>query len=178
MILNRAFFLQDTNTVSTNLIGKVICCNNFQGIITETESYIGMNDPACHAAKGITKRTKIMFGLAGFSYVFLIYGKYHCFNIVTEALNFPAATLIRGIKLIHPPYTYINGPGKICRLLGIDLTYNAIDITLSNTLYIKDIGYQLPYRSTPRIGLSKGLDKMWRYIITDKDFSTTTPFSY
>lgn len=170
MILNRAFFLQDTNIVSTNLIGKLLCFHNFQGVITETESYIGMDDPACHAARGITKRTKIMFGPAGFSYVYFIYGKYYCLNIVTEAVNFPAATLIRGIKLIHPPYTYLDGPGKLCRFLGINLAYNGIDITLSKELYIKDIGYPLSYQSTPRIGISKGLDKMWRYIISDKDY--------
>ncbi|WP_419241231.1 DNA-3-methyladenine glycosylase [Cardinium endosymbiont of Nabis limbatus] len=169
MILNRAFFAQDTNTVSIHLIGKLLCFHNFQGIITETESYIGTKDPACHAARGMTQRTKIMFGPAGFSYVYFIYGKYYCLNIVTETLNFPAATLIRGIQLIHPPYTYVNGPGKLCQLLGIDLSHNAIDITLSKTLHIKDIGCQLAYTSTPRIGISKGLDKMWRYVIKDKD---------
>lgn len=169
MILTRAFFLQDTNTVSTNLIGKLLCFHNFQGIITETESYIGVDDPACHAARGITKRTKIMFGLAGFSYVYFIYGKYYCLNVVTEALNFPAATLIRGIKLVHPPYTYLDGPGKLCQCLGINLTHNAIDMTLSKAFYIKDIGYQLSYKSTPRVGISKGVDKTWRYVITDTD---------
>ncbi|AXI23927.1 DNA-3-methyladenine glycosylase [Cardinium endosymbiont of Sogatella furcifera] len=168
MILNRDFFVQDTHTVSTHLIGKLLCFHDFQGIITETESYIGVGDPACHAARGITQRTKVMFGQAGFSYVYFIYGKYYCLNIVTEALNFPAATLIRGIQLIHPPYTYLNGPGKLCQCLGINVTHNAIDVTLSKTLYIKDIGYQLPYKSTSRIGISKGLDKMWRYVITDQ----------
>ncbi|SPR13536.1 DNA-3-methyladenine glycosylase [Orientia tsutsugamushi] len=170
MVLGREFFLQDTNIVSTHLIGKLLCYKNFCGIITETESYIGQDDPACHAAKGMTKRTKIMFGQAGFSYVYFIYGMYYCLNIVTEALNFPAATLIRGIKLIHPPYTYLNGPGKVCKFLGINLTHNAIDITLSKELYIKDIGCTLNYMSTPRIGISKGLNKMWRYVITDREF--------
>lgn len=173
MILNRAFFAQDTNTVSTHLIGKLLCFHNFQGIITETESYIGSDDPACHAARGITQRTKIMFGQAGFSYVYFIYGKYYCLNIVTETLNFPAATLIRGIQLIHPPYTYLDGPGKLCKFLGINLIHNAVDVTRSKALYIKDIGCQLPYKSTPRIGISKGLDKMWRYVITDKNYIAT-----
>ncbi|MCT4697458.1 MAG: DNA-3-methyladenine glycosylase [Candidatus Cardinium sp.] len=168
MILNRTFFVQDTHTVSTHLIGKLLCFHGFQGIITETESYVGVDDPACHAARGMTQRTKIMFGQAGFSYVYFIYGKYYCLNIVTEALNFPAATLIRGIQLIHPPYTYLNGPGKLCQYLGIHLAHNAIDVTLSKTLYIKDIGCQLAYKATPRIGISKGLDKMWRYVITDQ----------
>lgn len=175
MILNRTFFEQDTNTVSTHLIGKLLCFHNFKGIITETESYIGVDDPACHAASGMTKRTKIMFGLAGFSYVYFIYGKYYCLNIVTEALNFPAATLIRGIKLIHPPYTYLDGPGKLCRFLGINLMHNAIDVTVSKTLYIKDIGCQLAYKSTPRVGISKGLDKIWRYVSTDKDYIEAIP---
>lgn len=168
MILDRSFFAQDTNTVSTSLIGKLICCHALQGIITETESYIGKEDPACHAAKGLTNRTSIMFGAAGFSYVYLIYGMYHCLNIVTEQLGFPAATLIRAIQLIAPPYSYLDGPGKLCKALNIDLTYNGIDITMSNQLYIKDIGYHLPYNATPRIGISKGKDKMWRYVIRDR----------
>ncbi|TSJ80870.1 MAG: DNA-3-methyladenine glycosylase [Candidatus Cardinium sp.] len=172
MILNRAFFAQDTNTVSIHLIGKLLCFHNFQGIITETESYIGADDPACHAAKGMTKRTKVMFGSAGFSYVYFIYGRYYCLNIVTEALNFPAATLIRGIQLIHPPYTYLDGPGKLCQFLGINVAHNAINVTESNALYIKDIGCALAYTSTPRIGISKGLDKMWRYVVTDKSCIT------
>ena len=173
MILNSAFFAQDTNTVSIHLIGKLLCFGNFQGIITETESYIGTDDPACHAAKGITKRTKVMFGPPGFSYVYFIYGRYYCLNIVTEALNFPAATLIRAIQLIHPPYTYLDGPGKLCQFLGINIAHNAIDVTASKTLYVKDIGFALPYTSTARIGISKGLDKMWRYVITDKNSITT-----
>ncbi|KJV55942.1 DNA-3-methyladenine glycosylase family protein [Orientia chuto str. Dubai] len=176
MILGRNFFLQDTNIVSANLIGKLLCYKNFQGVITETESYIGQDDPACHAAKGITKRTQIMFGQAGFSYVYFIYGKYYCLNIVTEALGFPAATLIRGIKLICPPYIHLNGPGKLCQFLGINLTHNAIDITLSKELYIRDIGCKLNYMSTARIGISKGLDKMWRYVATDEIFFQTCSY--
>ncbi len=178
MVLNRDFFSQNTNIVSTSLIGKLLCCNNFQGIITETESYIGSDDPACHASKGITKRTKIMFGLAGFSYVYFIYGMYHCLNIVTETAGFPAATLIRGIKLINPPYTYFNGPGKLCKFLGINLEYNAIDITTSSILYIKDIGCKLKYKSTPRIGISKGLDKLWRYVVDDDNFKSLKIYLY
>lgn len=160
MILNRDFFLQVTSSVSIYLIGKLLCFHNFQEIITETEGYIGVDDSACHAATGMTKRTKIMFGPAGFSYVYFIYGKYYYLNIVTEALDFPAATLIRGIQLIHPPYTYLDGPGKLCRVLGINLTHNAIDVMLSKTLYIKDIGCQLSYTTTARIGITKGLAKM------------------
>lgn len=168
MILDRRFFQQQTNIVSTQLIGKLLCFDCFKGIILETESYIGVDDPACHAAKGRTQRTQIMFGIAGFSYVYFIYGKYYCFNIVTEELNFPAATLIRAIKLIHPPYTLLDGPGKICRFLGINTSHNAIDVTQSNKLYVWNTDFYPEYTSTARIGISKGKDKMWRYVATDK----------
>ena len=81
---------------------KTLHFDNYQGIITETEAYIGQDDPACHASKVKTKRTSIMFEEGGHCYVYLIYGMYYCFNIVTEASGFPAAVLLRGIKLISP----------------------------------------------------------------------------
>ncbi len=163
MRLTRDFFEKNTNTVSIELLGKVLNFNKHQIIITETESYIGLDDPACHANKGKTKRTAVMFGPAGFSYIYLIYGMYYCLNIVTEIVNFPAAVLIRGGREVNSPYTLLNGPGKLCRFLGINKNYNAIDITTNNEFYIKNIGLNLQFTQTSRIGINKGKDKLWRY---------------
>lgn len=102
--LKRHFFEQSTLIVAKELLGKVLIFNNYQGLITETEAYIGEDDPACHAAKGRTNRTEIMYGKAGYSYVYLIYGMYYCLNIVTEAQDFPAAVNINIINnlIAHP----------------------------------------------------------------------------
>ncbi|MEY4464246.1 MAG: hypothetical protein RLZZ81_1217 [Pseudomonadota bacterium] len=207
--LPREFFARDTNLVSTELIGKVLYFQGKTAIITETESYIGQDDPACHAARGRTKRTDVMFGPAGFSYVYLIYGMYYCLNFVTEAEGFPAATLIRGVHVISPNdlYTadtskvgsqisgkpaqriiireqrripkfdvpnlevskvYLNGPGKLCKYLGINISHNKCDLINNNEFFVGDIGLKLPYSTTTRIGITKGTDKLWRYVITDQ----------
>lgn len=164
--VSREFFARDTNLVSTELIGKVLYFQEKIAIITETESYIGQDDPACHAARGRTKRTDIMFGPAGFSYVYLIYGMYYCLNFVTEAEGFPAATLIRGINVIAPKNLYLNGPGKLCKYLGINISNNKCDLINNTEFFVGDIGLKLPYSITTRIGITKGTDKLWRYVVT------------
>lgn len=83
-VLKSSFFNRPTLLVAEELLGKVLVFKKYCGIITETEAYIGAEDPACHAFRGETPRTKIMFGKPGFSYIYLIYGMYHCLNFVTE----------------------------------------------------------------------------------------------
>lgn len=163
--LKRSFFNRCTLTVAQDLIGKVLVFNGHQGIITETEAYMGFEDPASHAAKGETPRTKIMFGEPGFSYVYLIYGMYHCLNIVTEQKGFPAAVLIRGLSLLNNSQEKIllNGPGKLCKYLGITKKQNAIDIINHDTFYVADTKQKLEFIETPRIGIKVGTDKLWRY---------------
>lgn len=162
--LDRDFFLQDTLTVAKMLLGKEIVFGEYSGIITETEAYIGKDDPACHAARGRTKRTDVMFGNAGFSYVYLIYGMYHCLNFVTEAEDFPAAVLIRGLWLDNMRGNLLDGPGKLCKFLGITKEHNRIDITKSPDFFVRDVGLMPTFKSTPRIGISQGKDKLWRFV--------------
>jgi hypothetical protein len=96
--LTRDFFHRPTVLVAQELLGKTLVFNGQRGRITETEAYLGQaDDPACHAARGKTKRNAVMFGQAGLSYVYFIYGMYYCFNIVTEDEHFGAAVLIRGV---------------------------------------------------------------------------------
>lgn len=162
--LKRTFFNRPTLLVAEKLLGKVLVFKNFQGIITETEAYLGFDDPASHAFKGMTPRTKIMFGKPGVSYVYFIYGKYYCLNIVTEKENYPAAVLIRGVKLLDSEGLYLDGPGKLCRHMGITKLQNGIDITNSEELFIGCINKSLKFSKTARIGIKVGLDKPWRFL--------------
>lgn len=161
MKLSRSFFEQPTLKVAQELLGKKIVFQNHIGIITETEAYIGQDDPACHAVKGLTPRTEVMFGNAGFSYVYMIYGMYFCLNIVTEKKDFPAAVLLRGIKINN---LHLDGPGKLCRYLGITKAHNKIDLIKDPHFYLLDSSYQPHYKATPRIGIKKGQDRLWRFI--------------
>jgi len=163
--LPRSFFQRPTITVAQELLGTELVCGEHSGIITETEAYIGQDDEACHASKGRTPRTEVMFGEAGYSYVYLIYGMYYCLNVVTEAKDFPAAVLIRGIKT-NDKKSLTDGPGKLCRYLNITKEHNALDVTQGNKLYIKAAIDHTPppYQSTPRIGISKSTDKLWRFV--------------
>jgi len=144
--------------------------------IVDVEAYVGPKDKACHASKGRTKRTEIMFGPAGFTYVYLIYGMYHCLNIVTEREEYPAAILIRGLELLGEEdaparLIRIDGPGRVCRFLEIDRTHNGLDATLGTNLWIEDHGLAIPRKQTqalPRIGVDyagEWATKLWRFCL-------------
>jgi len=167
--LQRNFFNQATLKVAQNLLGKTIVFNNKTGIIYETEAYIGQNDPACHAAKGMTPRNKIMFGPAGIAYVYFIYGMYFCLNFVTEKEGFPAAVLIRGIKTENIVENKTNGPGKLCNYFGITKKENGVDICNSTNFYVANSNNNYQFICTPRIGIKNGTDKLWRFKIKNSD---------
>jgi DNA-3-methyladenine glycosylase len=167
MRLKREFFNRPTLTVARELLGKFLVRKMGDKMvrtrITETEAYCGPKDKACHASKGLTPRTKVMFGPPGHAYVYLIYGMYHCLNIVTEKEGYPAAVLIRGVQ-------GMTGPGKLCRKLEIDKRLNAIDMTKSRELWVEDRS-SAPARikRTPRIGVDyagEWKDKPWRFILS------------
>lgn len=159
--LSRAFFQYPTVEVAQNLLGKRLTFENFSGIITETEAYHQDNDPACHAFRGQTPRNAAMFGPAGYSYVYFIYGMYHCLNVVTESEGIGAAVLIRGLVIAE---TNLNGPGKLCKYLKITRDHNSIDLVTSDGFFISDEGIKPRFTSTPRIGIRKGQDLLWRFV--------------
>lgn len=142
-ILPRAYFERPTLEVARSLLGKYLVRQNghdvLAGRIVEVEAYIGMEDRACHASKGRTPRTEVMFGPAGVSYVYLIYGMHHCFNIVTERVGFPSAVLVRAVE-DSATQRLVDGPGRVCRFLKIDRTLNGWDLTVGDTLWIEDRG--------------------------------------
>ncbi len=158
--LPKSFYQRSSLEVAKDLIGKRFFFNGISGIITETECYSGSDDPASHAFKGRTLRSSIMFGQAGISYVYLIYGMYHCLNIVTDVEGTPGAVLLRGLKVDD---LHLDGPGKLCRFLNITKEHNGLDLSLLDDFYCSD-GQALEYKATPRIGIKVGQDKLWRFV--------------
>lgn len=178
--LARSFFARDTHLVAKQLLGKLLIRklpgDNFIGRITEVEAYVGEDDLACHASRGKTPRTAIMYGPAGHAYVYLIYGMYYCFNIVTEKKDLPAAILIRGAIPVNglprsDAQHLLRGPGRITRAFHIDKTLNGQDLTISKKLYIADDGFSFSPRqiqTSPRINVAyAGPSALypWRYFI-------------
>jgi DNA-3-methyladenine glycosylase len=177
MILLRKFYQRDTLKVAQNLLGcflvRKIGNKVVKGVITETEVYIGEDDLASHASKGRTPRTEIMYGEAGRAYVYMVYGMYHCLNIVTEKKDFPAAVLIRGVKLENIDYEKTNGPGKLCKFLQIDRKLNGCDITKKDKLRIES-GIKIKksqIHRDKRIGVDYAQhckEYLWRFYIEEK----------
>ena len=171
--LPQSFYARDTQRVAKDLLGKVLVRKHgalvLQGRICEVESYQGEDDGACHASKGKTKRTEIMYGPAGYAYVYMIYGMYHCLNVVTEVENFPAAVLIRAVIPMQHMQHKTDGPGKLCREFFINREQNGINLAASDELFIADDGTRIPQQhilTSQRIGVAyAGNDALleWRY---------------
>ncbi|MCL2856602.1 MAG: DNA-3-methyladenine glycosylase [Oscillospiraceae bacterium] len=146
------------------LLGKVLCRRVGNDImrfsIAETEAYAGENDTACHAHRGRTPRTDVMYGVGGTAYVYLCYGIHHLLNIVVAGINEPECVLIRGVE-------GISGPGRLTKALQIDMSLNKEDLINSNALWLEG-GVQPSYTTTPRVGINYASeeDKMrqWRFI--------------
>ena len=137
--LPRTFYDRDTIIVAKELLGKYIVHISHGieriGKIVEVEAYLGPHDLAAHSSKGLTKRTKVMFGKPGYAYVYMIYGMYFCMNVVTERDGHASAVLLRAVEPIKNINLRTQGPGLLCKALGIDKQLNAHDL-LSNNFYI------------------------------------------
>ena len=133
--LPRSFYDRDTITVARELLGKYLVHANRIGRIVEVEAYLGPHDRAAHSAKGLTARTRVMFGPPGHAYVYLIYGMYHCMNVVTEREGHASAVLLRAIEPIQNIEERTLGPGLLCKAMRIDKRLNAHDL-LSGDFYI------------------------------------------
>ena len=170
--LPRDYFNRPTLTVARSLVGKYLVRSldgrEIAGRIIEVEAYVGHQDKACHASKGRTRRTEVMFGPSGMAYVYLIYGMHHCLNVATEREEFPAAVLIRAIEVDG---VLIDGPGRLCRALQIDRSVNRIDLTTQESLWFEDRGGRILRReiaALPRIGVDYAgvwARKPWRFRI-------------
>jgi DNA-3-methyladenine glycosylase len=187
--LPRAFYEQKTISVAKQLLGKYLIRKHPQGDtvgrIVETEAYIGPQDLACHAAKGRTARTEVMFGQAGHAYVYFIYGVYNMLNLVTEKKEYPAAVLIRAVEPVDGVdlmksrrgldklRELASGPGKLCQAFAIDRSLNGADL-FGDVLYVEDRGEPVPkFNATSRIGVDyagKWKAKPYRFLVRNSEY--------
>lgn len=137
--LPREFYARDTVRVAKDLLGKTLVRISEDmtraGKIVEVEAYLGTHDLASHSSRGRTKRTSVMFGPPGHAYVYIIYGQHYCMNVVTEPEGQAAAVLLRALEPVANVEGRTQGPGLLCRAMGIDRSLNAHDL-LSSDFYI------------------------------------------
>jgi len=188
--LERSFYDRDTLIVARELLGKRLVRQidgaRLAGRIVETEAYT-QDDAACHASRGCTPRTAVMFGPPGHAYVYFIYGMHHCFNVVTESEGTAGAVLIRALEPVegldqmlarrrgHSGVALTNGPARLCYALGIDRTLNGVDLVTGDRLWIEP-DQTIPDAQIargPRIGVrgdERALNCPWRFWVRDHPY--------
>ncbi len=195
MILTRDFYERELLIVAKELLGKTLVHETIEGktsgMIVETEAYMGPEDKASHTfGNRRTKRTEPQYGPKGHAYVYLIYGMYHCFNVISgatpgkpEAVFFRAIEPLEGIELMikrRPTAKcktekLANGPSKLCNAMDITKKENGADLTTS-PFYIKDNDTIIPERNivqAKRIGVDYADEwkhKLWRFYVKDNRF--------
>ena len=162
-----SFYLQDAYEAAKAICGKILCVRQADGSvlrrrITETECYMGEEDSACHAHRGRTARTDVMYRQGGVAYVYLCYGMHNMLNIVTGEENHPQAVLIRGVE-------GASGPGRLTKLLGIDRSFNGISFLDSDRIWLEDDSFKSVLKETPRIGIGYATEedqkRLWRFVV-------------
>jgi DNA-3-methyladenine glycosylase len=183
-ILKRSFYRRPTIEVARDLLGKILVHGPTAGIIVETEAYLGGDDLASHSARGVTARTRVIFGPPGHAYVYFIYGMYECLNIVAEPDGQPGCVLIRALEPVsglevmqhrrpasRKPEDLAGGPGKLTLAMGITRAQNGADVT-QGALVVRHAAE--PFRSeiqvTPRIGIRQCADRPLRFLIRGNRF--------
>ena len=164
-LLPKEYFLRPATELAPDLIGKLLCRKIEDKVIKlrilETECYFGEEDTACHAHKGRTPRTDIMYQAGGNAYVYLCYGIHSLLNITTGVDGHPEAVLIRGIEESI-------GPGRLTKRLSIDRSLNQAPLIPERGLWIEDDGTRLDYTAAPRVGIDYACEedrtRLWRFI--------------
>jgi len=189
-VLPLSFFERDTLTVARELLGSYLYHRTvegilYRGIICEIETYHGEEDLACHCSRGITQRTRVMYGDAGHIYIYLIYGMYHMLNFVCMPRDFPAAVLIRGIAFpewdtgegFRPVHVDTGGPGKLTRWMQINREHNGNPANKQSGIWVTE-GLQIPRSQIitgKRIGVDyagEWKDKPWNFSCTGQVLET------
>ena len=186
--LPREFYEVPALELAHNLLGKLLLSNIdgqcTSGLIVETEAYLSSNDPASHTARGKTPRTAIQWGAGGFTYVYLIYGMYHCLNIVSDRKGTAGCVLLRALEPMHGVATMhrrrptakskidlCNGPGKLTSALGINLQHNAADLTLKNLcIFNTQECATFNIARSSRIGITEGFELPYRLYIDNNPY--------
>ena len=172
--LSLDWFGRDTLEVARDLLGKVLVREldgeRLTGRLVEVEAYCGPHDLAAHSARGLTPRTRVMYGPPGHAYVYLIYGLHHCLNFVTRPEGEPQAVLVRALQP-GPGVGRASGPGLVCRALAIDRSLNGRPLVPPD-LYVADDGLQVDPASVvagPRVGVAyagEWAERPWRFRLT------------
>ena len=185
-ILKRAFYARHTIEVARDLLGKVLVHGRTAGIIVETEAYLGGDDLASHSARGVTDRTRVIFGPPGHAYVYFIYGMYECLNLVAEPEGRPGCVLIRAIEPVaglelmrrrrpaaRKTEDLASGPGKLTLALAITRAQNGADVT-RGSLVVRESGEPRAFdiQVTPRIGISQCADLPLRFVMRGSRFAS------
>lgn len=157
-VLPRSFYSRPTVEVARDLLGHILDYEGKRGRIVEVEAYLGEGDEAAHSARGLTPRTRVLFGPPGHAYVYFIYGMHHCLNVVAEPEGTAGCVLIRAVE------GWGDGPGKLTRALGIGLELNGCDL-LKGPLRILESPHPLKeaLEVTPRIGIRRSAELMLRF---------------
>lgn len=184
MILPRSFYSRHTTEVARGLLGKILVHGETSGKIVETEAYLGGDDLAAHSARGITQRTRVIFGPPGHAYVYFIYGMYECLNLVAEPAGKPGCVLIRALEPVagievmqrrrpaaRTLHALASGPGRLTLAMGITRAQNGADVT-RGPLTVRAPRQQEPFEIevTPRIGIRHCADWPLRFIIRGNPF--------
>lgn len=160
--LDYAFFHRPCTDVARDLVGKLLVCGGRSLRICETEAYCSEADTACHASRGRTRRTEVMYAEAGTVYIYLCYGMHWMLNIVTGEKDQPEAVLIRACR--EAP-----GPGRLTKALGITGARNRESVLTSEDLWIADDGFSCEVVTGKRIGIGyaaqEDQDRPWRFIL-------------
>lgn len=174
-MLPRAFYDRDTATVARELLGMhlvhVVDGTARIGRIVETEAYLGPHDRAAHSSKGLTARTRVMFGPPGHAYVYLVYGLHCCLNLVTEGPGSGSAVLLRALEPVAGLDARTRGPGLLCRAMGIDRRHDGADL-LSAALHVvqPEAAQRFTVARRPRVGVAYAgpwARRLLRYCIKD-----------
>jgi len=158
LILEKDFYQRPADQVARDLLGKILYRNTpkklFSARIVETEAYLGCEDKACHASRGRTPRTDIMFGPSGYIYVYLVYGIHHMLNFVTAGEGEAHAVLIRAAETISPTDLNLSGPGRLTKGLRITKQDNAKPISKTGALYCAEDSFSdFRVETSPRVGI-------------------------
>ena len=180
--LKRDFFNRNTLTVAKDLLGCMLVHDMGEerrvGRIVETEAYDGPEDRASHASGRRTARNDVMFGPPGFTYVYLIYGMYHCVNLVTGPVDYPAAVLIRALEPVSGIRESTQGPGRLSRAMGITLERNRLDATLGPLFVSAASESPVAIASSARIGVDYAgawASKPYRFFVPDSKWVSKIP---
>ena len=183
-VLRRAFYARPTPEVARDLLGKVLVHGPTAGVIVETEAYLGGDDLAAHSARGVTDRTRVIFGPPGHAYVYLIYGMHYCLNLVAEREGQPGCVLLRALEPVEgldlmrlrrpaarKPEDLASGPGKLTMAMGVSRAHYGADVT-RGALVVREPAQPEAFdvEVTPRIGVEQCADWPLRFLIRGNPF--------